>query len=179
MISPLPARRARVAATLDLGDALLLVGAGEPIPLPEGSDRTYPFRSHSEYFYVAGHECAGGVVAYDPHDGAADGWVSFVPDVTESERVWEGREQLPGAPIATLEPWLIARRGRPIALLGAPLRGVHADEAATARARALFTHARRPKDAAELATLRRRAAAPAPRYPRQPRLRRPRSLIHK
>ena len=161
MNSPLSARLARVAAALDLGDALLLVGAGEPIPLPEGSDRTYPFRSHSEYFYLAGHECVAGVVAYDPHDGPVEGWVSFVPAVTESERVWEGREQLPGTPLTALAPWLAARRGRPIAVLGAPLHDVPADEAVSARARTLLTHARRPKDATELATLRRGAVATA------------------
>lgn len=164
MNSPLSARRARVAAALELGDALLLAGAGEPIPLPEGSDRSYPFRSHSEYFYLAGHECAGGVVAFDPRDGPSDGWVSFVPEVTEGERVWEGREQLPGTPIATLGAWLGKRPGRPIALLGAPLRDVPADEALTTRTRALLTHARRPKDAAELATLRRGATATAAGY---------------
>src|SRR6266545_2690913 len=63
-----PERRARVAAALPLGDAILLVGAGDPIPLPEGSDQTYPFRSHAEYFYLAGRECVGGVMAFDPHD---------------------------------------------------------------------------------------------------------------
>ena len=29
-------RRARIATALTLGDAILLVGAGEPVPLPEG-----------------------------------------------------------------------------------------------------------------------------------------------
>src|SRR3954469_24548288 len=97
----LRARRARVAAALPLGDAVLVVGAGEPIPLPEGSDQTYPFRSHAEYYYLAGQECAGGVLAFDPRDAvkAADGgWISFVPPVTEGERVWEGRTQRPGIP---------------------------------------------------------------------------------
>src|SRR4051812_42009762 len=118
MNSPLNDRHARVAAALDLGDGLLLVGAGEPVPLPEGTDQTYPFRSHAEYFYLAARECAGGVIAFDPRDNASGGgWVSFVPDVTEGERVWEGREQIPGASIAILEPWLAQRRGRSIAML--------------------------------------------------------------
>lgn len=155
----LAARRARIADALELGDALLLVGAGEPVPLPEGTDQTYPFRSHAEYFYLAARECPGGVIAFDPHEGPRGGWVSFVPDVTEGERVWEGREQLPGNPISTLEPWLAQRRHRAIAMLGAPLRGVHADDALTAKIREQFTHARRPKDAAEIAVLRRSAAA--------------------
>lgn len=156
-------RLARVAAALALDDTLLLVGAGEPVPLPEGTDQTYPFRSHSEYFYLTAEECAGGVVAFDGRDGA-DGWVSFVPDVTEGERVWEGRAQLPGTAIAALEPWLTQRRGRAIAMLGAPLRGVRADDAQTLKARERFTHARRPKDAAEIETLRRGAAATAAGY---------------
>ena len=156
-------RRARVAAALNLGDALLLAGAGEPVPLPEGSDQTYPFRSHAEYFYLAAQECPGGVVAFDPRDGAG-GWVSFVPDVTEGERVWEGRAQLPGASVATLEPWLTTRRGRPIVMLGAPLRGVHADESRTLLAREQLKHARRVKDATETARLRRTAIATAAGY---------------
>jgi Xaa-Pro aminopeptidase len=159
----LPDRRTRTATALNLGDALLLVGAGEPVPLPEGSDQTYPFRSHAEYFYLAGEECPGGVVAYDPREGA-EGWVSFVPDVTEGERVWEGRAQLPGAAVATLEPWLTTRRGRPIVMLGAPLRGVHADESRTLLAREQLKHARRVKDATEIALLRRTAIATAAGY---------------
>jgi hypothetical protein len=37
-------RRARVAAALQLVDEILLVGAGEPVALPEGADQAYPFR---------------------------------------------------------------------------------------------------------------------------------------
>src|SRR6185436_7364220 len=81
-------RRERVARALSLGDTILVVGAGEPIHLPEGSDQTYPFRAHSEYVYLAGRECAGAATVYDPHDGE---WIDFVPQVTEAERVWEGR----------------------------------------------------------------------------------------
>jgi hypothetical protein len=65
----------------------LLIGAGEPLPLPEGSDQTYPFRSHAEYFYLAGDECAKGVLAFDPRDGETTGWVSFVPVINEA--FWE------------------------------------------------------------------------------------------
>jgi Xaa-Pro aminopeptidase len=163
--SSLADRRARVAAALDLADGILLVGAGEPIPLPEETDQMYPFRSHAEYYYLAGLECAGGVVAYDPRDEAG-GWVSFVPDVTEGERVWEGRVQPPGESVAALEPWLSQRRGRPIAMLGAPLRGVRADLAFTARARERLTHARRVKEPGELNLLRRGAAATAAGFAR-------------
>ena len=157
-------RRARIAAALPLGDAILLIGAGEPIPLPEGSDQTYPFRSHAEYFYLAGHECAGGVIAFDPRDAAGSpdgGWVSFVPEVTEGERVWEGRTQRRGTPLAQLEAWLASRRGRAAVSLGAPIRGVPTGAGDTAAVRAALTHARRPKDATEIALLRRAVDATA------------------
>lgn len=166
MTSSLDDRRARVAAALGLGEALLLVGAGEPVPLPEGTDQTYPFRSHAEYFYLAGRECPGGVMAFDPHEGPSAGWVSFVPDVTEGERVWEGREQPPGTSLAALESWISRRRPRPIIMLGAPLRGVRPDEAGTLQIRERLTHARRPKDAIELALLRRGANATAAGFAR-------------
>lgn len=157
----LPARHARVAAALPLDDALLVVGAGEPVPLPENTDQTYPFRAHSDYFYLTGLECPHGVVAYDPRDRA---WHSFVPTVTEAERVWEGREQPPGEPLEQFAPWLAARRGRRIAQLGAAVPGVGADAEYSAHIRTHFVHARRPKDAAELAILRRSATATAAGY---------------
>jgi Xaa-Pro aminopeptidase len=153
-------RRTRVAAALQLGDAILVAGAGEPVPLPEGSDQTYPFRAHADYFYFTGLECAGGVVAFDPKTG----WESFVPAVTESARVWEGRAQMPGTLLSHLDVWLGARRGRPIVALGAPVRGAVADSEATARAREKLFHARRPKDAQEIALIRRAAAATAAGY---------------
>ncbi len=157
----LRARRARVAAALPLDDAILLVGAGEPVPLPEGTDQTYPFRAHADYFYLTGLECRGGVVAYDPRSGPDSGWVSFVPDVTESERIWEGRTQPPGTPLALFKSWLNERTGRARVLLGAPVRGVDIDLARSATLRPHYLHARRPKDAAELTLLCRTAAATA------------------
>ena len=165
-------RRSRLAGVLPLGDALLLVGAGDPLPLPEGSDQTYPFRSHAEYLYAAGFECAGGVVAFDPHDGAVAGWRSFVPLVTEAERVWEGRTQREGPPLTDLPGWQEARRGRPLVMLGTPLAGIAPDPALTERIREAFTHARRPKDIHELAIIHRAVAATAAGYARLP------ALIH-
>ena len=167
---PLAARRHRLAAALPLGEALLVVGAGRPQPLPEISDQTYPFRSHAEYFYLTGADCADGVVAYDPRDGE---WLSFVPTVTEAERVWEGRTQEPGRPHSEFSAWLAARPGRPVAHLGALRPDVPVDAALNARIRERFHHARRPKDAAELATLRAAAAATAAGYSVLPPLLRP------
>lgn len=166
-------RRARLAATLPLGDALLVIGAGDPLPLPEGSDQTYPFRSHSEYLYAAGGECAGGVVAFDPQDGGIAGWRSFVPSVTESERVWEGRAQCEGTPLADLMGWREARRGRPIALLGAAVAGVESDPALVERVREAYTHARRAKDLHELTTMHRAVAATTAGFARLPSLLQP------
>jgi Xaa-Pro aminopeptidase len=159
-------RRSHLAQSLPLADAILVVSAGDPIPLPEGSDQTYPFRAHSEYLYVAGFECAGGVVAFDPHDGAAAGWQSFVPPVTESERVWEGRSPQPGLPLADFKPWLEQRRARPIAMLGAWGKGFEADASVTERVREIFTHVRRAKDAHELSLIRRAVHATAAGYAR-------------
>src|SRR2546429_423252 len=89
-------RRARVAAALQLTNELILVGAGEPVPLPEGTDQTYPFRAHAEYLYLTGIDAPRGVVAFDPKERESRQWVSFVPDVTEAERTWEGRTQVEG-----------------------------------------------------------------------------------
>ncbi len=154
-------RRVRVAAALQLDDAILLAGAGDPVSLPEGSDQTYPFRAHAEYFYLTALECAGGVVTFDPRDQS---WISFVPEVTEGERVWEGRQQEPGTLLAGLAPWLAARANRPVAMLGAPLPDVTPDGQLTARTRELLRHARRPKDAHELHLIRRAATASAAGY---------------
>jgi len=154
-------RRRRVAEAMGLRDEILLIGAGEPIPLPEGSDQTYPFCAHPEYFYLTGIDSPGGVLAFDPRQRSSKRWVSFVPYVTQAEKMWEGRTQPSGIPLPRLEPWLGARRGCPIINLGAPLRGVRSDESDVARTREQFTHVRRVKDEVELGLLRRTAAATA------------------
>ena len=53
----LKSRRDRLAKALPLGDAILVVGSGQPIPLPENSDQTYPFFSHAEYTYLTDDDC--------------------------------------------------------------------------------------------------------------------------
>jgi Xaa-Pro aminopeptidase len=162
MTMPLAPRRERLAKALDLKDEILLVGAGEPIGIPGGQDQTYPFLAHSEYVYLADEETEGGVVAFDPKDG----WADFVPVVTQSQRVWEGREQAPGTPLTELAGWLAARRGRPIVMLGTPMPGIRHDANRTEEVREIFTHARRPKDAAEIARMKEAVAATAPAYAR-------------
>ena len=156
------ARRARIAPTLGLTDEILLVGAGSPLPKPEISDAMLPFIAHQEYYYLTGlAEAFGGVIAYDPRDGQ---WTSFVPEVTELERIWEGREQLSGEPLGKFPAWLAARAGRRIALLGAPVAGVSPDAALTARVRDAYRHARRPKEPGEIDLMRRCAAAATAGY---------------
>ena len=165
MLESLADRRARVARALPLEREVVLVGAGRPVPLPENTDQTYPFRAHTEYYYLAGLECPGAVLAYDPLEGPEYGWKSFLPEVTEDERVWEGRQPWPGgAPLAALEPWLILRGNRPLVMLGQPLAGVPFDLGRTAGIRETLQHVRRAKDAEELRLLRRAAAATAAGY---------------
>ena len=151
------ARRERAARAWQDFDTLVLVGAGEPIFVPGGADQTYPFIAHAEYFWLTDRETVGGVVAWDPKDG----WVDFVPQVTEAERVWEGREENSGTPIQELPAWLAARRGRSVAMLGVPLPGVRSDSLRLAELREALTHVRRVKDATELDRMRRAARATA------------------
>jgi Xaa-Pro aminopeptidase len=157
MASYLDDRRERVARAWGLTDGIVLVGAGQPISVPGGADQTYPFLSHSEYVYLADRECVGGLVAFDPKEG----WTDFVPDVTEDERVWEGRTDAAGTPLSQLDGWLAARRGRRVALLGVPLPDVAGDAALTAGLKEKLLQAQRPKDAVELERMRRAVAATA------------------
>jgi Xaa-Pro aminopeptidase len=166
-----PARRERVARALGLNDEILLIGAGSPVPKPEISDALLPFIAHQEYYYLTGHaDAVGGVLAYDPKGGPdshrpGDGcWTSFVPEVTEMDRVWEGREQLPGELLAKFPTWLEARRGRSVVLLGAPVAGVTPDAGRTAAVRESYKHVRRPKEPAEIELMQRCAAATAAGY---------------
>ena len=170
MPADLISRRRRLAAALPLGDALLVVGAGTPLPLPENSDQTYPFFSHAEYAYLTDDDCIDGVIAYDPRDGE---WLAFVPAVTEGERIWEGTTQRSGLPLADFSAWLAARHGRSVANLGALRSDIPVDSALNTRVREHFRHARRPKDQTELAVLRAAAAATAAGYAALPAFLRP------
>ncbi len=155
------ARRERIALVLALTNEILLAGAGHPVPKPEISDQQLPFVAHQEYYYLTGlADAAGAVIAFDPRTG----WTSFVPEVTEMERVWEGREQLPGELLGRLPAWLAARPDRPVVMLGAPVPGVTADEGRTGAVRETLQHARRPKEPAETALMRECAAATAAGY---------------
>ncbi len=160
----LNARRLRATDALKLQEEILLIGAGEPIGVPGGADQTYPFLAHTEYVWLADRNEPGGVLAFDPRDG----WFDFAPEVTEKERVWDGRtDNEPGTvPTRDLPAWLAARRGRPVVSLGAELPGVRGDAARTAELRERYTHARRPKDAAEIERMRAAVCATAAGYRR-------------
>src|ERR1043166_283310 len=154
-------RRRRVAEVMGLRDEILLIGAGKPIPIPEGTDQTYPFFAQPEYYYLTGIDSPGGVLAFDPRQSSSKRCVSFFPDVTDDEKRLEGRTQPIGTPLPRLEPWLGERRGRQVINLGVPLRGVRSDEGDVARTREQFTHVRRAKDEIEVGLLRRAAIATA------------------
>jgi Xaa-Pro aminopeptidase len=152
-------RRTRLAKTLQLTDEVLVVGAGNPLPKPELSDQMLPFIAHQEYYYLTGiADAFGGIVAFDPHDqkgGRGDaGWVLFVPEITESDRLWQGRQQLPGELLDKFTAWFDARKKRPVILLGSPVPGIRPDELRTADVREIFLHSRRLKEPAEMDLMR-------------------------
>jgi Xaa-Pro aminopeptidase len=145
-------RRRAAAKQWQLDDQVVLVGAGDRIPVPGRGDRTYPFRAHSEYLYLTDRERPGGVLAFDPHEG----WVDFVVPVTRDERLWEGAaaDEPEGVPVAGLAGWIEQRKGRPLACLGAPLPDVGSATQLEADLRYGLNHVRRQKDVVELARMR-------------------------
>ncbi len=140
-------RRAKLAAALGSNNDVVLIAAGESIGIPGGLDQVFPFRPHPEHYWLTGVECPGAVLAFDSQDRS---WTHFVPIVSELEKVWEGREQTEGVPLAELPAWIAARRGRPIINLGAELQGVRSDAARVGSLRDVFSHTRRPKDRSEV-----------------------------
>jgi Xaa-Pro aminopeptidase len=157
MGAQLDRRRRAAAAGWDLNGELVLIGAGEPIGIPGRGDVTYPFRSHSEYYYLTDLNRPGGVLAFDP----IDGWHDFQPPITEAERLWSGAPEAgPAGPTTSeLPDWLAERADRSIACLGVPVAGVTYDHELTERLRSELARMRRPKDAAELARMRTAAEA--------------------
>jgi Xaa-Pro aminopeptidase len=155
-------RRTGAAAAWQLtGDELVLVVAGEPIPIPGRADLTYPFVAHSEYLWLTDSDRPGGVIAFDPDQG----WVDFPAPVTEDDRLWSGAsaDQSAGRTTDDLPGWLerAGAGGRTVVRLGSATAG---DSAASAgpdpdpelieRLRLQLSAARRPKDAVELERMR-------------------------
>ena len=146
-------RRRRAAAELwQLDDQVVLIGAGDRMPMPGRGDRAYPFRAHSEYLYLTDRERPGGVLAFDPHEG----WVDFVVPVTRDERLWEGAaaDEPEGVAVAELPAWLEQRKGRAVACLGAPVPDVTSAVQLEGDLRYGLNHVRRQKDVVELARMR-------------------------
>jgi Xaa-Pro aminopeptidase len=145
-------RRRASVERWNLDNELVLIGAGERIPVPGRADLTYPFRAHSEYLYLTDRERPGGVLAFDPKEG----WVDFVKPVTRDERLWEGAsaDDGVGVPVSELQSWLEQRKERPIACLGAPVPDVAAADELAADLRYALNHLRRQKDGIELGRMR-------------------------
>lgn len=141
----------------------MLVAAGEPIGIPGGQDQTYPFFAHPHYYWLSGSRRPGGVLAFDPEEG----WTDFRAPIAQAERVWEGAEgEAGGQDVAGLKGWLEARQGRPLALVGAALSGINADERLSERVCRELQHLRRPKDDGEVALVARAVEASARGYAR-------------
>ena len=144
-------RRAAAAAAWHVGNAVVLVAAGDEIPVPGRGDRTYPFRAHSEYLWLTDRERPGGVIAYDP----GEGWLEFVVPVTADELLWTGLEgDSEGVPEGT----------RPLRRAGAfvgdrPIRKLGATAEPDVVLRERLIRARRPKDDVEVERMRKAAEA--------------------
>jgi hypothetical protein len=53
-------RRSAAAAAWNLTAQVVLIGSGDLISIPGRADLTYPFRPHTEYYYLTDSELPGG-----------------------------------------------------------------------------------------------------------------------
>ncbi len=142
-------RQRRAAARLDEvlkpGEAVR-VECGVPLTKPGGWDQTYPFLPHPDYFWLTGSRRSHGVSVY----AKGAGWTHFVRPVTREEKVWEGGDEqvMQGQDVANLETWLSQQKFSKLHRLGGPAQ-TSFDEVQEA-----YNRARRPKDAAEVALVR-------------------------
>jgi Xaa-Pro aminopeptidase len=134
------------------GDAVVLIGAGEPIHRPGRADTTYRFEAHTEYLYLTDRNQPHGVLAFDPQEG----WVDFVAPITTDDRLWSGApaEDPEGPTTDELEEWLAARGNRQAAWLGSLPAGTRDDSELTQELRFALDRVRRPKDQIELERMR-------------------------
>lgn len=171
----LGARRAALARAAADHRGPVLVPSGLPLPIA-GTDQFHDYHAHNEHYYLAGTAIPRSVLAFDPRTG----WELFIPVPSQEERVWSGDGISPEdaraashidavRPLDALGPWLEARRGEPIALLGnddlvhqpagyglgawAALEPA-VDVAASARLSEAVAEQRRAKDPGEIALMR-------------------------
>jgi len=146
-------RRKAAAEAWNLDDGVVLVAAGQAVPIPGRGDPTYPFRAHAEYFWLTDRERPDGVLAFDP----GEGWIEFVAPVTTLELTWSGlegdREGVPEGtrPLDELDGWLAGRTARRLGATAEPDIAL----------RNALIRARRPKDDVEIERMRIAAAATA------------------
>jgi Xaa-Pro aminopeptidase len=145
-------RRAAAAGAWRLTDQIVLIGAGAEIPVPGRGDLTYPFRAHSDYYYLTDRNRPGGVLVFDPQEG----WLDLRPPVDEGAVVWVGAaSEDPGGPSTeVLMDRLAADRGRPVACLGVAPGGVDFDADLSRELELALASVRRRKDAVELDRMR-------------------------
>lgn len=145
-------RRTAAAEAWNLTDQIVLIGAGDPIPVPGRGDLTYPFRAHTEYYYLTDRDRPGAVLAFDPQEG----WLHFTPPATAAARLWLGvpGDGPEGPTTEELADWLGKRAARPLACLGVPLADVAFDAELSHELRSALDRVRRPKDALELHRMR-------------------------
>lgn len=65
---------------------VVLIFSGEPIQKPGGLDQNYFYLPHPEYFWLTGSRRSSGILTYSKRFG----WIDFVADLTDEERIWEG-----------------------------------------------------------------------------------------
>lgn len=147
-------RRSAVASRWNLGDELILIGAGGQIAVPGRADHAYPYRPHSEYFYLTDRTGPDGVLAFE----RASGWTQFVRPLSASELLWStpavDELELDGRPIDELEHWLSRRPKSRIAWLGQRPSDANSDLELESQCRLELNHVRRQKDAVELDRMR-------------------------
>ncbi len=152
IVRALSRRREAAADAWNLTAEVVLIGAGDPILIPGRGDLTYPFRAHSEYYYLTDRNRPGEVLAFDP----SEGWVQFAAPLSASERLWLGTptDEPQGRTTRELPDWLRARGGRPLACLGVPFGGAQFDSALSEELRLALSRVRRAKDSVELERMR-------------------------
>jgi len=150
--SQLERRRAAAAAAWGLTDAVVVIGAGNPIPVPGRGDLTYPFRAHSDYYYLTDRNAPGWVLVFDPHQG----WLELHPPLGTEAALWLGTptQDDDGLSTDSLPDWLASRPQRSVACLGVAPDDVAFDAELSEELRFALARVRRPKDSVELQRMR-------------------------